>query len=231
MKLNFLRRLKGKIPFGLFFLLPFLVMLAISLFSLYFFIELGEEISEKSFLVDIDNYILNLIKPGKYPSIEKAMVIISNFASWQGILIISIVVLLFLLYRKIYFLAIALFLVTGGSITTNVILKNIFNRPRPEGKHIVKVISSSFPSGHSMVGFAVYSFMIYLVWKLIKSLPIKIASSLLLLLLIFLIGFSRVYLRVHYPSDVIGGFTAGLFWLLLCLSMVNISKYFLNREN
>lgn len=206
-------------------------MFVIGLFSLNIFLELGEEVSEKSFIVKLDDSILNFIQQGRYDWLDSILIFITHLASWQGIVLVSSIIFLLLLVKKYYYHAIEIALVTSGSITTNVILKNVFNRPRPGGSHSVEVISSSFPSGHAMVGLAVYGFLIYLLWVLLKNKLSKLLIALFLLLLIFLIGFSRVYLNVHYPSDVVGGYAAGLFWLTFCIGIVHISKYIIDRKS
>lgn len=230
MKIPFFRLLREQPSLGVLFLFQVLVMVTIGLFSLYLFLELAEEVSEKSVIVEVDDWVLSHIEPGRYPILEKVLIWLTHLASWQGIVIVSVIVFIFLILKKYYYLAIEIVLVSGGSITANVILKNIFNRPRPEGSHAVEVISSSFPSGHSMVGCALYGFLIFMVWEISKDRTVRIFFTSFLLLLIVVIGFSRVYLKVHYPSDVIGGFAAGLFWLALSISIVHIARFFIKRK-
>ena len=98
----------------------------------------------------------------------------------------------------------------------NQILKNIFDRPRPEGLRLIQETGYSFPSGHSMVSMAFYGFLIYIIYKKVKNPYLKWGSMLLLLSLIVAIGISRIYLGVHYASDVIGGF---------CFSIAYLSVY------
>jgi membrane-associated phospholipid phosphatase len=230
MKFNFYHLLSNKSSLRTQFLIQVFVLFIIGLISLYTFLELAEEVSEKSLIVKIDNYLINFIDRSNHGYLKKILIWITQLASWKGILITSSLAFIFLLIKKHYLLSIEIALVTAGSITSNVILKNIFNRPRPEGDHAVEVISSSFPSGHAMVGCAVYGFFIYSLWMLLKNTSLKILCSSLILVLIVLIGFSRIYLGVHYPSDVMGGFAAGIFWLVLCLSIVRISKFFIYRK-
>ncbi|MBP3707992.1 MAG: phosphatase PAP2 family protein [Clostridia bacterium] len=99
--------------------------------------------------------------------------------------------------------------------TLNLTLKNIIQRPRPIEYRIVDENGYSFPSGHSMVSMAFYGFLIYLIYKNVKNKYIKVISMLLLSALIFLIGASRIYLGVHYTSDVIGGFLLAIVYLVL----------------
>lgn len=96
---------------------------------------------------------------------------------------------------------------------TNQLFKRIVERPRPEGFRIVEELGYSFPSGHSMVSMAFYGFFIYLIYKKVKNKCIKWITISLLSLLILLIGISRIYLGVHYASDVIAGFLLSISYL------------------
>ncbi len=105
----------------------------------------------------------------------------------------------------------------------NTILKFLFNRPRPSGEHLVAASGTSFPSGHSMGSMLLYGTLILLLPKFIKNKSICLALQLLLGLIILSVGTSRIYLGVHYPTDIIGGFSMGLFWL--SFSYPHFKKY------
>lgn len=96
---------------------------------------------------------------------------------------------------------------------SNQLLKRIIERPRPEGFRIVEELGYSFPSGHSMVSMAFYGLFIYLIYKKEKNKYIKWISISVLFLLIVLIGISRIYLGVHYTSDVLAGFLLSISYL------------------
>ena len=96
---------------------------------------------------------------------------------------------------------------------SNQLLKRIVERPRPEGFRIVEELGYSFPSGHSMVSMAFYGLFIYFIYKKVKNKYIKWTSIILLALLIILIGLSRIYLGVHYASDVLAGFLLAISYL------------------
>ena len=97
----------------------------------------------------------------------------------------------------------------------NRILKLIVARERPSVLRLVSEEGYSFPSGHSMVSMGFYGFLIYLSYKNIKSKKIKIPLIIFLSMLILLIGISRIYLGVHYATDVIGGFIIGIVYLFI----------------
>ena len=110
----------------------------------------------------------------------------------------------------------------------NQLLKRILQRPRPTEFRIIEETGYSFPSGHSMVSMAFYGYLIYLIYKYVKNKYIKWISIVLLSILICTIGVSRIYLGVHYTSDVLGGFLVSISYLILFISTVN--KFFIEKD-
>ena len=107
---------------------------------------------------------------------------------------------------------------------TNETAKNIFERSRPIGINLIEETGLSFPSGHSMVGLAFYGFIIYLIYKLISNKRKKQLFTIILSIIILLIGFSRIYLGVHYFTDVIGGFLLGIIYLTIYINIIKIES-------
>lgn len=103
----------------------------------------------------------------------------------------------------------------------NQILKFILQRPRPTEYRIIDESGYSFPSGHSMASMAFYGFLIYLIYKNISNKYLKWSLIVILSLLIISIGISRIYLGVHYTSDVLGGFLLSISYLILYTNIVN----------
>ena len=102
----------------------------------------------------------------------------------------------------------------------NQVLKRIIQRPRPEEFRIVEEAGFSFPSGHSMVSMGFYGFFIYLIYKNIKNKYLKWISIFALTIMILLIGLSRIYLGVHYASDVIAGFSLSICYLAIFTKLI-----------
>jgi undecaprenyl-diphosphatase len=107
--------------------------------------------------------------------------------------------------------------IIGGSALLNVVLKLLFHRERPTLHRLIEETGFSFPSGHSMAAFAFYGILTYLLWRHIASRWGRSILVLLCLLFIVGIGISRIYLGVHYPSDVLGGYLASAAWLGLSI--------------
>ena len=144
------------------------------------------------------------------------MKVITNLSSAYVLIAITIGTLLFIKNKKVG-LCVASNLVIATLL--NQLLKHIIQRPRPDGYRLIAESGYSFPSGHSMVSMAFYGLLIYLIWKMVKNKKIKYASCTILAILIPMIGFSRIYLGVHYASDVIGGFAISIAYLILFASI------------
>ena len=154
---------------------------------------------------------------------------ITNFGGAIFLSIATIALLLLIKNKKI-----------GLSIFSNIViitilnqlLKRILRRPRPTEFRIVEETGYSFPSGHSMVSMAFYGYLIYLVYKYIKNKYIKWSLIVLLSILICLIGISRIYLGVHYTSDVLGGFLLSISYLVVYISLIkNLKIKNITKEN
>jgi membrane-associated phospholipid phosphatase len=103
-----------------------------------------------------------------------------------------------------------------GAIGLNILLKHLFSRARPAlWDRIVDVGQYSFPSGHAMVSMVIYGFIGYILANRYRRQQWWIVS--LTTLLVIAIGFSRLYLGVHWPTDIIAGYAAGLVWLIACI--------------
>jgi len=106
---------------------------------------------------------------------------------------------------------------TGGGLLISTILKNVFDRDRPQlVPHLSVVHTSSFPSGHSMLSAVVYLTLGAMLARLVPNRAAKAYFMALALFLSFLIGISRVYMGVHFPTDVLAGWTAGCVWATIC---------------
>ena len=142
---------------------------------------------------------------------------ITNFGGAIFLSIATVMLFLFIKNKKI-----------GLSIISNIViiavlnqlLKRILQRPRPTEFRIVEETGYSFPSGHSMVSMAFYGYLIYLIYRYIKNKYIKWSLIVLLSILICLIGISRIYLGVHYTSDVLGGFLLSISYLVVYISLI-----------
>lgn len=150
---------------------------------------------------------------------------ITNFGGAIFIIILTVVLFVLIKNKKI-----GISIISNLVIITaiNQILKRIVQRPRPTEYRIIEETGYSFPSGHSMVSMAFYGYLIYLIYKYVKNKYLKYISIILLSILICSIGISRIYLGVHYTSDVLAGFMISISYLIIYISAVN--KFFIKDE-
>ena len=143
--------------------------------------------------------------------------VITNFGGIVCLVILAILSFVIIKNKKI---GLAIIGNLGISAFLNYILKIILQRPRPTGYRLIEETGYSFPSGHSMASMAFYGFFIYLVYKNVKNKYAKWGLITVLSLLIILIGLSRVYLGVHYLSDVLGGFLVTISYLIIYIQLI-----------
>lgn len=150
---------------------------------------------------------------------------ITNFGGAIFLVIATITLFIVIKNKKI-----GISILSNVAIVTvlNQLIKRILQRPRPTEYRIIEETGYSFPSGHSMVSMAFYGYFIYLIYKYVKNKYVKWISISLLSLLICVIGISRIYLGVHYTSDVLGGFLISISYLIIYISAAN--KFIIEKE-
>jgi undecaprenyl-diphosphatase len=169
----------------------------------------------------IDNSILLLLRNTGNASIPVGpgwfldfMQDISSLGSVTAVILITVLISGLLIIKKEYITLNSLLTTIIGGGLIELLMKEIFSRPRPQIiPHLVTVYSFSFPSGHSAISTIVYLALAFLIFKFEIKRSIKLYFLISAVFLILLIGFSRVYLGVHYPTDVLGGWTLGLTWI------------------
>jgi undecaprenyl-diphosphatase len=123
----------------------------------------------------------------------------------------------YLLIERLYASAVLVLVSVGGGTLLTAGLKGFFHRDRPNAvPHLTDALFKSYPSGHSMMSSVVYLTLAVLLARTMKRRPAKIYLVSAALFLSFLVGLSRVYLGVHYPTDVVAGWAGGTAWALLC---------------
>lgn len=159
-----------------------------------------------------DEAIYNAVISIKSPFWTGFFKVITMFASVPFLIALSIA-LFFIFKNKKYGLLSLMNLVLVTLV--NQVLKLIFSRPRPFEWMLIEETGYSFPSGHAMVSMGFYGMLIFLIWRTGISIKAKKIWTVILALLIFLIGLSRIYLGVHYASDIIAGFALSLSYLII----------------
>ncbi len=165
-----------------------------------------------------DKAVISTVRSFSSETMDAVMVFITELGSsfTLGTLLLVGMILLFL-KRKDKLASLFFFLVVAGGGLVNSLLKNLFERERPNVNRLIEIDGFSFPSGHSMGSMLFYGFLVYLLFRSQQSMQRKIGLGILICIIILLIGISRIYLGVHYPSDVLAGFIAGFIWLSICI--------------
>ncbi|APR08249.1 undecaprenyl pyrophosphate phosphatase [Lentilactobacillus parabuchneri] len=170
-----------------------------------------------------DQYFGHAVRRFISPGLSTFMIHFTKFGNFTSLLgfTVGAGLILFLVRR----IKAALFLLINGVLLAgpvNVLVKHFINRPRPTLPHMVTVHSSSFPSGHSMSIMLVAGSLILIANRLLKNATTKLIVGILLAIIILGIGISRIYVGVHFASDVLGGWSLGFVTLA-------ISRYCFNR--
>jgi undecaprenyl-diphosphatase len=165
-------------------------------------------------------------------TLDTVMLEITSLGTGIAVLMIVAVAALFLVLTTHRYSAMLLIAAAGGGIVLNNVLKLGFDRPRPDiFLPEVHTVSSSFPSGHAMSAAIVYSTVAYLAARLLRRRWARFLVMSAAFALIALISISRLYLGVHYPSDVIAGVLIGLGWAGFCMATLEaIQKFAIRRD-
>ena len=225
------RRIKsdGKKLLGFFIILAIGLLTAIILVNL--FLDLREEMGEKD-LAPFDDHIAEKMKSTRSDGLTEFFTGITFFGDLKFYLI-AMALMTAVIY-KVYgnfetTIKSAIILAFAGVM--QIVLKDFIERPRPTGEHLVEVSSTSFPSGHAVSSAAFFGFLIYIFWKSDVNYWIKTLLTVVFSFFILSIGLSRVYLGVHYASDIIGGWIAGGFFLVIFILAFYAVKFIKNNNH
>ena len=210
--------------------LPYIIIVIIALIavvaSINIFIELTETLKTEM-LASLDEQVTQYVISFRTPALTDFFVFMTKVGDFYGYLVVLTVYLLVsrLIYKRWkYVLQTTLVLILASA--SNMMLKRFINRARPGIEHMVSVETLSYPSGHAMSAMAFYGFLIFLCTKFRINRFLKIGLISLFVFIILSIGISRIYLGVHYPSDIAGGYIAGLIWVAFCILILNLIEIF-----
>ncbi|MBC7948211.1 MAG: phosphatase PAP2 family protein [Chitinophagaceae bacterium] len=203
-----------------------LIVLAIFLFALIVFTLLAYGVLKMG-NDQFDFYVFDKVGNLVTPFTTRFMQFITFFGNHKFLIPANLVLIVYFLFiKKRRWYSIKIPVIATGGVLLMFILKFIFNRPRPLIPLLEPVKGLSFPSGHAMMSMSFYGLLIFLVWENINNKFWKWTFTWLLFAFILLIGFTRIYLRLHYFSDVIAGFSVGIIWLSISIyAMRRIERY------
>jgi undecaprenyl-diphosphatase len=188
------------------------VSLGLAVGSLLLFAWLAEVVLSES-VVRSDEKIRAFVHQFASPFLTHAMRFVTNFGDWQIVLFGTVLLLLVLLYFRAYnYMKLVAVTMTGGGILDGV-LKDTFHRARPDAFFIPRPMTYSFPSGHALISLCFYGLLAGIISLQWRKRWQRVLTWALAACAIGTIGFSRIYLGVHWPSDVLAGYLAALMWM------------------
>lgn len=201
-------------------------IILVTILLLIIFIITSKVVMDKELFIDKIAYNI-IVEKLRTPTMTIIMKAITKLGNTSTMIIFSLLsgILIFIKEKKKLLsttVPSSLLLIT----IINLILKSIFKRPRPLGYRLIEITGHSFPSGHSVASMAFYGFLIYIIFHLVKNKLLRNILITLNILIIFLIGISRVYLGVHYLSDVITGYSISLIYIILLSKILKKVKIF-----
>jgi undecaprenyl-diphosphatase len=200
-----------------------LVVLTIGTASTWGFIELADEVLEGN-TQSFDRWFVQILRDSNNPAdpigppwVEEMGRDATALGGIAWLTFTTLVIAIFLCLQGKLRMMVFMLAATGSGAILSILLKNLFGRPRPSlVPHLSHVSTSSFPSGHSLLAAVVYLTLGSLLAAVMPNRKLQIYVLSVAVMLTLFVGASRVYLGVHYPTDVLAGWLAGLVWALLC---------------
>lgn len=200
--------------------------LLVSLAALWLFGGITEDVIHHDPLTRFDLEVLRWFQHFASPAGDRAAVVVSLIGSPVAMAVVAMLGALLLLWRRLWLMLAGWIVAFGGGGVLDAALKLIVRRPRPPGAAaFLHGMTFSFPSGHSMgslIGYGMLAYVVIVLWVHGRTGRVVVVAAAAGLVLA--IGASRLYLGVHYFSDVVGGYAAGLLWLAACVSGVEVAR-------
>ena len=198
--------------------------LAASVLFVWIFAWITEDVLTGDPFVLVDQWVLHHVLYFKTHTVTRFMIMFTRLGGGTAITIGSFILTTYLIFikRRFDYLITYIIAIIGGSIMVFV-LKTAIHRVRPAaGISLVRIEGWSFPSAHSMMSVVFYGIIVHLLVRNMRSWRLQVFMATAAGFVVFLIGLSRIYLQVHYLSDVLAGFAGGLFWLSICITGLEV---------
>lgn len=164
------------------------------------------------------------------PETTQVMKVFSFLGSHNVLIPVNIALISYFLIRKHKWYSVRVPAIALSSLAVMLLLKQLFGRARPDIPLLEAARGLSFPSGHALTSVTFYGLMIYIAWRSARNTALKWGLIALFSLIICGIGTSRVYLRVHYASDVLAGYAMGFLWLFISLAVIRKLEEYSDRR-
>ena len=174
------------------------------------------------FLLWLDDRVLNALFSDRNLTAVLLWIRLSELGSTVVVIGLAACVAIVLLFRKYYALAAGLLVSVFGAGASALVIKELVHRARPDALYAAYLETGyAFPSAHATLAVALYGFCVYLSWRMIASVSWRWTIACVLTILIIVIAYSRLYLGVHYLSDVLGGLVVGFVWMRIGIAMTH----------
>jgi undecaprenyl-diphosphatase len=202
------------------------LILSVALVSALVFFSLAEDVFNREELTQIDPVIGAFLLSKTSLAGSRVFLAITYLGNALVISLGTAILSAWLIRQKLWSQLIFLLVVVAGCAVINLGLKDIFLRSRPDYLHaFIKDVGYSFPSGHAMISVAFYGGAAYLLIRRLHDWKAKVCLGMGVLVIAFLIGMSRLYLGVHYLTDVIAGWAIATSWLALCIFAAELARF------
>lgn len=171
-------------------------------------------------MMQFDNLVASLVRSFSSPATDTFMIKVTQIGSASFYGPLTACVITGLVWRKRISEATTLLICVAGGALLNEALKNVFERSRPDLIHMVKAGGYSFPSGHAMVSLCCFGLLAFLLARYLPGRCTRFWVFIVTAIFILAVGISRIYLGVHYPTDVLAGFSVGAMWLTFCVGFL-----------
>lgn len=203
---------------------------AIAVVCTWVFSEIAEKVRAGT-TQPFDDAVMRWIAAHQYKPLQTAMLEVTSLGTGTVVSMIVFIAAMFLWLNQHKHSATLLLIATFGGMILDNLLKIGFNRPRP---HVFEwgtyAMSSSFPSGHAMSSVIVYGTVAYLAARLQRNARSRVLTLMFAAVIIACICASRVYLGVHYPSDILAGLIIGLAWAGFCMAALEAAQLYAKRN-
>lgn len=175
----------------------------------------------RGYITSFDMAIITAVRLHTTSTLSQAMMVITELGAMPFYIVFGGIITILLCIKKHIARGIMLVVCSGGSGLMTLLLKSIVMRIRPDMMPVIIETGYSFPSGHSVTAVCFYGYLAYLCYRYAGSNMVRYSMLVVCIALILSIGISRIYLGVHYPTDVVGGYIGGMMWLSISILLLD----------
>jgi undecaprenyl-diphosphatase len=214
--------ISNRLSLKIFYGLPLTFLIIVFVANLLLFNEITESIENGEWMLSIDNSFAKYLFSIRNEKLANSFFFFSKLASYPLLIPIAFIAIFIFISQRRFICLISLLITLAGTGLTVFLSKIYFQRIRPLDFGFYNEPSYSFPSGHTMYAVAFYGLLFYII--IMQTKKYQTHWTIVSIVFILLLGFSRLYLGVHFLSDVIAGYLLGILWLFLSVSILELKK-------